>query len=1002
MKTWLVLILLGGTVLFATRAHALGRNIALGKAVTVSKDNLLRPANKANDDVVTSTFNGGSIAEAQVIVSSDTTLGNRNISWIQIDLGSERAIQSVEVFNTTEVCGGTNGACAMDGISIVGSLVPPVDKDATFPRPGVTAHPSSIANGAGTGGSKIFPFNRPMRYFRLQSNNGRVLDVAEIRVFLQDNAAKNRVGILSSTAAGAVAARALDDNTNQTSSGSSIAQTNVEVGAYFEVDLGSTMAIRKISITPRNDGYTLPSNVKLLLNRIPFPPSRDMGDFIDYFDQMIDVPVSSGRIDLEVYGNVRYVRVMLDTLTNPAPGALALAEVEVWPLGMGNQNAFARQSSTNGTNTADRAVDGKTNGDLSRNSVSRTNSQANAWWQVDLGNVRTIDTVNLWNRVDGVATCDQACLNRLASFYIFFSQNYEFKDTDTIASLKATSGVTFIDNSLNATGARLQSFYAKKDARFVRIMLNKTDVLNIAEVEFVSLDSIVTGPQNGKLYNIGTSDATKTFTFTGFVPSPGTKVEIYTLNNAVQDPDILSNWGLVATANIASNAASQLTAVSAAPMYAFSVTPSPSNPFNATKWPQGALGRVRALFVDKYGTKKAMRTVDEDGLPSFYWPQANFISTVPTPTALSQPPGQPIPIPPSAADLAAAPRYLTAVADLGLNAADQLAETNAYYATQGVGPSLDTLTKFRNVYFVNPSEAEVTARYYQKVDLGIGREMHCVETTNFDVACYVSNYADALNGRTKFGDAANSLARTVENPHTTLPFATVAMVWRKNPPAGQDPIVFVVYGSDGNLAAAAAKLDNKEANTFIPGNCLVCHGAANYDVTSHSAYPTGAGPRPSFLQFDLSSYDFPTSGPFTRVAQEEAFRELNVLVSRTDLPVTLAALIEGWYFNRSDQNQEFVPDGWKLAPQLYKKVVRSAACRTCHASNEALPWSTQDQFLLNGMSIVQEVCQYHRMPNSEQALNFAWTNSSRAHLLGAFGKFSSANMGEACGPKTTP
>ena len=52
------------------------------------------------------------------------------------------------------------------------------------------------------------------------------------------------------------------------------------------------------------------------------------------------------------------------------------------------------------TRSADRAVDGNTNPDISADSCSHTlnNDDSNPWWAVDLESSQTVKTVTLYNR----------------------------------------------------------------------------------------------------------------------------------------------------------------------------------------------------------------------------------------------------------------------------------------------------------------------------------------------------------------------------------------------------------------------------------------------------------------------------------------------------------------------------------------------------------------------------------------------------------------------------
>src|SRR5690606_8537766 len=90
-------------------------------------------------------------------------------------------------------------------------------------------------------------------------------------------------------------------------------------------------------------------------------------------------------------------------------------------------------------------------------------------------------------------------------------------------------------------------------------------------------------------------------------------------------------------------------------------------------------------------------------------------------------------------------------------------ETMSYYANAKTGAdgvsggsvldTFKTLQDFRNRYF--PGKTERIAKYYNRGDLGIGREMHCVFASGGESACYVFNFAPKdANGKLVFGDKA--------------------------------------------------------------------------------------------------------------------------------------------------------------------------------------------------------------------------------------------------------
>ncbi len=136
------------------------------------------------------------------------------------------------------------------------------------------------------------------------------------------------------------------------------------------------------------------------------------------------------------------------------------------------QGKAATQSSTGWGGDALRAVDGITDGNYNNNSVTHTNYDANAWWQVDLGGTRTIDSVQIFNRTD-------CCGYRLSYFYVFVS------NTDmtgrTYNSLLADSTITkFLYSGQAPTNL---SIPAGANGRYVRVQLSGTNYLSLAEVQ---------------------------------------------------------------------------------------------------------------------------------------------------------------------------------------------------------------------------------------------------------------------------------------------------------------------------------------------------------------------------------------------------------------------------------------------------------------------------------------------------------------------------------------
>ena len=107
---------------------------------------------------------------------------------------------------------------------------------------------------------------------------------------------------------------------------------------------------------------------------------------------------SAVTVQAQVQG--RYVR-----LVKPGQGDSAvinIAEVEVFS-GVKNiaLTGKATQSSTAWGGVASRAIDGNTDGDYNKNNVTHTQEgERNPWWEVDLGDMKPIDKVVVWNRAD--------------------------------------------------------------------------------------------------------------------------------------------------------------------------------------------------------------------------------------------------------------------------------------------------------------------------------------------------------------------------------------------------------------------------------------------------------------------------------------------------------------------------------------------------------------------------------------------------------------------------
>jgi azurin len=93
----------------------------------------------------------------------------------------------------------------------------------------------------------------------------------------------------------------------------------------------------------------------------------------------------------------RFVRIEL-----PRTGTLSIAEVQVFSHGKNiAPSGKAKQQSTSNAGVPQRAIDGKTDGNYTHNSITHTEEGVNnPWWELDLGGNQPIESIVIWNRTD--------------------------------------------------------------------------------------------------------------------------------------------------------------------------------------------------------------------------------------------------------------------------------------------------------------------------------------------------------------------------------------------------------------------------------------------------------------------------------------------------------------------------------------------------------------------------------------------------------------------------
>jgi endoglucanase Acf2/chitodextrinase len=294
------------------------------------------------------------------------------------------------------------------------------------------------------------------------------------------NLALGRPATQSSTGYGGDAGKAVDGNTDGRYANGSVTHTYGSTQPWWQVDLGQASVITSVNVFNRTDCCA-----SRLSNFYVFVSDASMSGR-SLAQLVADPAVARVRVDslggaasitLPLAAQGRYVKVQhADT----GGSYLSLAEVQVLGtagapppasnLALGRP---ATQSSTGFGGDAGKAVDGSTDGRYANGSVTHTLRDTQAWWQVDLGEVRSLESVRVVNRTD-------CCAARLSNFHVFVSA--ADMSGRSVAQLTADPAVTMVlVASLN--GLPDISLPMLAQGRFVKVQLAGSDYLSLAEVQ---------------------------------------------------------------------------------------------------------------------------------------------------------------------------------------------------------------------------------------------------------------------------------------------------------------------------------------------------------------------------------------------------------------------------------------------------------------------------------------------------------------------------------------
>ena len=254
----------------------------------------------------------------------------------------------------------------------------------------------------------------------------------------------------------------MDGNTDSNWFHNSVTHTDSQAGAWWQVDLGNGQAvehpIESVSIWNRTDA--VPERLKNYVVKV-----YDKNGALTWTSPT-QAEIAGLPTVVPVGRTGRTLRIQL-----LGTNYLSLAEVEVWRdprINLAVGKSAGQSSNYNNIASAGRAVDGNLDGSLD-NVVSRTTSEANAWWQVDLGAVYPIHEIDIWNRTDDGSPW-------LTNYVIKLS------DTDTEA---AWASPKWQSPKHTVKAGRPTTDMVGKKARYVRIQFvdGYTNYLSLAEVQ---------------------------------------------------------------------------------------------------------------------------------------------------------------------------------------------------------------------------------------------------------------------------------------------------------------------------------------------------------------------------------------------------------------------------------------------------------------------------------------------------------------------------------------
>ncbi len=440
-------------------------NAALGRPTSQTSTAWGRSARRAVDGVVSGDKYADSVSE--------TSGGTTQPDALTVDLLDDREVTGVVLYLRSDMCGGTTCASQMgalrvtllDGSSVVcepDAILVPTSFD--WDSPIVHVDLSTCPVGASVDQVRVSTHDA-----------GPQLSLAEIQVRAlplapySTNLALGRPIAQSSTYSNSLHSGFLNDG--EIGDTFSFAHTGFGTNEYIEVDLTAPYFVDEVAAFNRTDCCGDRMN-GLVLDL--YDETRELLRTVASNDADAHRYPANVNIDAEQWRyrhlgqqDVRYVRVR-----RADGGVLNLNELQVWgrerqagpAVTLANSNVSMSSLYQNiGTWTGAKALDGRAQ------TFSHTEYDANAWWEVDLGQVTAIQTILLSNRIGDVGTGRESGLGRLKNFHVDVLDGAHNPVWSAQHPGQAGRHVTVVPD-----GA---------EGRYVRVQLNGSNYLSLAGVQ---------------------------------------------------------------------------------------------------------------------------------------------------------------------------------------------------------------------------------------------------------------------------------------------------------------------------------------------------------------------------------------------------------------------------------------------------------------------------------------------------------------------------------------